>query len=146
MAILLGARTFFQIICQRQIFFCFSFEIGLFKNFHFKSKKSPPTPILCIKIKEFYWFWAYFVIALQIFTKFFQKLFLVIIVFKHYTLRKQCDFLLLIYVLTIINCQNRDVFNHFIRNFSTVKGFNENPHFTTKMKIYRKYVWYILKY
>jgi hypothetical protein len=27
-----------------------------------------------------------------------------------------------------------------------VKGKNENPHFTTKMKIYRKYVWYILKY
>jgi hypothetical protein len=24
-----------------------------FKNVHFKSKKSPPTPILCIKIKEF---------------------------------------------------------------------------------------------
>jgi hypothetical protein len=30
--------------------------------------------------------------------------------------------------------------------FAMVKGKNENPHFTTKMKIFRKYVWYILKY
>ena len=34
----------------------------------------------------------------------------------------------------------------FLRIFAKVKGLNENPHFTTKMKIYRKYVWYILKY
>jgi hypothetical protein len=36
------------------------------------------------------------------FLLYFQKLFLVIIVFKHYTLRKQCNFLLLRYILTII--------------------------------------------
>jgi hypothetical protein len=28
----------------------------------------------------------------------------------------------------------------FLRIFAKVKGLNENPHFTTKMKIYRKYV------
>ena len=38
----------------RFFLYIFSFEIGLFKNVHFKSKKSRPTPILCIKIKEFY--------------------------------------------------------------------------------------------
>jgi hypothetical protein len=30
--------------------------------------------------------------------------------------------------------------NPFLRIFAMVKGKNENPHFTTKMKIYRKYV------
>ena len=74
--------------------------------------------------------------ALKIFRKFFSKKNFVIIVFKDYTLRKQCDFLLLRYVLTIINCQNRGIF----KDFAMVKGKNENPHFTTKMKIYRKYV------
>jgi hypothetical protein len=54
----------------------------LFKNVHFKSKKSLPTPILCIKIKEFYWFWkfvyiAYFVIAL--YANFCNKLLVILI-------------------------------------------------------------------
>ena len=70
---------------------------------------------------------------------FFQKLLLVIIIFKHYTLRKQCDFVLLRYVYTMINSQNRDVFNNFLRIFATGKGLNGNLRFTAKMKIYRKY-------
>jgi hypothetical protein len=90
-------ELFCKLFAKGRFFIYFSFEIGLFKNVHFKSKKSPPTPILCIKIKEFYWFWkfvyiAYFVIALKISQSFLKKMFLVIIVFKHYTLRKQCDF------------------------------------------------------
>jgi glycosyltransferase involved in cell wall biosynthesis len=47
---------FFKLFAKGRFFICFSFEIGLFENVHFNSKKSPPTPILCIKIKEFYWF------------------------------------------------------------------------------------------
>jgi hypothetical protein len=54
-------------------------------------------------------------------TIFFQKLFLVITVFKHYTLRKQCD-LLLRYVLTIIDCQSRGIFHHFYGFLQRLKG------------------------
>jgi hypothetical protein len=72
-------ELFCKLLANGRIFIYFSFEIGLFKDFHFKSEKSPPTPILCIEIKEFYWFWkfvyiAYFVAALKIFTKFFSKI------------------------------------------------------------------------
>jgi hypothetical protein len=38
------------------------------------------------------------------------------------------------------------MFLTIFKGFWNVKGLNENPQFTTKMKIYRKYVWYILKY
>ena len=47
-------ELFCKLFAKGRFVIYFSFEIGLFKHVHFKSKKSPPTPILCIKIKEFY--------------------------------------------------------------------------------------------
>ena len=46
-------QQFTKIIKMPTLQTYFSFDIGLFKNVHFKSKKSPPTPILYIKLRNF---------------------------------------------------------------------------------------------
>ena len=125
MTILLGARTFCKLFAKGRFFlYILVLRLVCLKMFISSQRNLPQLQYCASKLRNFtdlknFVSIAYFVISLQIFTKFFfpKKLFLVIIVFIHYTLRKQCDFVLLRFVLTIINCQNRGVFNHFFMDF-----------------------------